>query len=91
MAPDDGGSPIIDYRLWTDNALGRDFEVLVESWTSLTYTAKYLTQGSTYRFKVQAKNLYGHSGFSNVVTIPVAQVPGSPMGLVDLPTITSAS
>ena len=50
----DGGSPLIDYRLWTDDATGGDFIVLEQSLTSLSYTAVGLTQGATYRFKVEA-------------------------------------
>ena len=50
----DGGSPLIDYRLWTDDATGGDFNVLEQSLTSLSYTAVGLTQGATYRFKVEA-------------------------------------
>jgi hypothetical protein len=44
----DGGSPVIDYRLWTDDATGADFIVQEESITSLSYTVQSLTQGSTY-------------------------------------------
>ena len=73
-----GGSPLIDYRLYTDNASGTDFTILVESLTVLEYTATGLTQGATYKFKVEVRNLYGYSEFSEPVTILAAQVPATP-------------
>ena len=40
----DGGSPIVDYRLWTDNASGNTFSILEESLVGVnTYTATSLT------------------------------------------------
>lgn len=50
LAPDDGGSPIIEYKVWYGQ--GDDFTVLEESVEALTYTAKPLTQGETYKFKL---------------------------------------
>lgn len=48
----DGGSPVVDYKVWYDNASGGAFELLEENVASTTYTAMGLTQGSTYKFKV---------------------------------------
>ena len=53
--------------------------MLEESVNALSYTAESLTQGETYRFKVQAKNLYGYSEFSNIVRILAAQSPAKPV------------
>jgi hypothetical protein len=75
----DGGSEILDYSLYTDEATGTDFVVLEESLTTLTYTATSLTQGATYKFKVKARNIYGDSVFSETVTILAAQVPAQPV------------
>ena len=48
----DGGSPIINYKLWFDNASGSTFQVLADGLTTTSFTAEALTQGATYQFKV---------------------------------------
>lgn len=70
----DGGSAVLDYRIWYDNASdGAEFVELVSGLTDLSYTALGLTQGSTYRFKVESRNMYGYSAiFSNEVAILAA-------------------
>jgi len=70
----DGGSPVIDYRVWFDNAsAGASFVELVSGLQSTSFTATGLTQGQTYQFKVESRNIYGYSAsYSNVVTILVA-------------------
>jgi hypothetical protein len=70
----DGGSEVLDYRIWYDNASdGAAFEVLVSGLTDLSYTALGLNQGSIYRFKVESRNIYGYSAvFSNEVAILAA-------------------
>ena len=37
-----------------------------------------MTEGSTYQFKVEARNVYGFSTFSNTVSILAAQIPDEP-------------
>ena len=37
-----------------------------------------MTEGSTYQFKIKARNIYGFSVFSNTVSILAAQVPDQP-------------
>ena len=44
----------------------------------LNYNATSLTKGSTYQFKVEARNMYGFSVSSNTVSILAAQVPDQP-------------
>lgn len=69
----DGGSSLLDYRIWYDNALGEDSFIVLVTVPDLTYTATGLVQGSTYKFKVEARNIYGYSAeFSNTVTILAA-------------------
>jgi hypothetical protein len=43
-----GASPLIDYKLWYDNASGTTWEVFTASITDLEYTVTGLVQGSTY-------------------------------------------
>jgi hypothetical protein len=73
----DGGSTLIDYRLWFDDSTnGVTFTEFVSGLTGTSYTANSLTQGLTYQFKVEARNVYGFSlTYSNIVTILAAQVP----------------
>jgi hypothetical protein len=69
----------LDYKIWYDNANGVANEVLTEGVQTTTYTATGLTQGLTYRFKVQARNIYGFSlGTTNEVIILAAQIPDVP-------------
>jgi hypothetical protein len=50
VAPNfDGGSPVIDYRVWYDNASNGDsFVTFVSGITDTDYIATGLTQGLTY-------------------------------------------
>jgi hypothetical protein len=68
----DGGSSLIDYSIWYDDASGSTFTELVSGVTDLSYTATLLTQGATYQFKVEASNLYGFSAYSDTITILTA-------------------
>jgi len=70
-----GGSAVIDYQILSDLASGNDFVIIASGVTSLNYNATSLIEGSTYQFKVKARNVYGFSTFSNTVTILAAQVP----------------
>ena len=65
---------MIDYRIWTDSAT-ETFTVLASGVISLSYTIMPLNQGLTYQFKVEARNSYGFSVYSNVISILTAQVP----------------
>jgi len=72
-----GGSPLIDYRVWYDSATnGITFSVLQESVAVSEYLATGLTQGLVYQFKVESRNAYGFSVYSDTVSILTAQVPG---------------
>jgi hypothetical protein len=48
---------------------------------STTYTATELTPGTYYEFKVESRNSYGYSVFSDVLTLLAAfkpEAPGAP-------------
>jgi hypothetical protein len=68
----DGGSPIHDYRVWYDNAVGDGNFVVLAEGLQYTHTALNLIQGNVYTFKVQARNDYGYSDFSPTVSILAA-------------------
>lgn len=69
----DGGSAVIDYRLWSDNASGSTFTEVQSGITDTSFTVTGLTQGLTYKFKLQARNVYGYSAtYSLVLTVLTA-------------------
>jgi hypothetical protein len=45
---------------------------LVNGLTTVSYTALSLTPGTIYKFKVEARNIYGYGAFSSEVTILAA-------------------
>jgi hypothetical protein len=69
-----GGTAVLDYRVSYDQA-NDDFVYLVSNLNALTYTAESLTFGLFYKFKVEARNAYGYSEFSSIVTILCAAAP----------------
>jgi hypothetical protein len=74
-----GGSPVLDYSVWYDNAAGGEYTQIASGITSLSYIATSLTQGKTYRFKIKARNVYGFSVLSSFVAILASQKPGLPV------------
>ena len=68
-----GGKPIIDYTILTDTN-----EIVLTNITTTNAIITQLTQGVTYKYKVQARNDIGMSQSSNVVAILAAQAPAAP-------------
>jgi len=48
------------------------FTQLVTGLTTVSYTALSLNPGTTYQFKVAARNIYGYGSFSSIVSILAA-------------------
>lgn len=69
------GTPVIDYRVWYTTAEDNSYQVLVSNQVDPSYTAAPLVTGTTYLFKVQARNSEGYGAFSNEVSILAAQAP----------------
>ena len=66
-----GGTNVLDFQV--SYAHGTDAYLILESGISVTsYTATGLTTGVIYHFKVQARNSYGFSDYSNEVSILAA-------------------
>lgn len=72
-----GGTPVLDYSITYDQALST-FTPLASGIASTSFTATGLSAGLTYKFKIQARNAYGLSGYSQVVSILCATVPSLP-------------
>ena len=72
-----GGDTVDGYRLWFDQAAD-DFVILQPALSVLTFMAEDLTNGETYKFKVQSFNSYGYSEFSDEVAILCATAPDQP-------------
>jgi hypothetical protein len=73
----DGGQPVQEYRVWTDQATGTWKVLKTLNVKSLVVTG--LTPGSRYSFKVQARNSIGYSADSNTITALAAIVPNKPL------------
>lgn len=72
-----GGAAIIDYRV-SIAVQGQAFEYLATGLLTPEYTAINLTPGVTYEFKVQSRNSYDYSDYSEVLTMLMAFVPEEP-------------
>lgn len=70
-----GNSDVTIYNLYWDNASGTSSIELVNSLVT-TYTVSGVSGGSTYRFKVRAKNIYGYGSFSTELVVTPSDVPG---------------
>lgn len=70
--PNTAGTPVIDYRVWYTVLEDNDYQVLVSDQVQPSYTALPLVSGTTYLFKVQARNSEGYGAFSNEVSILAA-------------------
>jgi hypothetical protein len=67
-----GGAPVLDYRLWFDDGRGDSVFEVKQSGLHLSYIVESLVQGTVYTFKVQARNDYGYSDWSDPVSILAA-------------------
>ena len=68
---------IIDYRV-SGAEQGGSFAILAETVLDTTYTVTGLIAGTIYEFKVEARNSYSHSSFSDVLTLLAAFKPEAP-------------
>jgi len=73
-ALDRGNSPILGYRLFWDNNSGVT-SVFVTEGMLFSYTILGILQHQPYKFKVQARNIYGYGDFSDEATIMTTDIP----------------
>lgn len=86
-----GGSAILDYRIYYKLPEGTVWSTLVDDVTTTSYVTTALTQGVSYEFKLESRNIYGLSQTSTpVVTVLQAQVPNAPVSLANDATVTRA-
>jgi hypothetical protein len=71
----DGGSPVVDYTISYKEQNSIDGYEEDTGVPSSPYTITGLTQGITYQVKIQGRNEYGLSDFSDEITVLVAQIP----------------
>jgi hypothetical protein len=75
---EDGGLPVIDYRVSIAEE-GQAFSELESNVILQSYTAISLTSGTTYEFKIESRNSYGYSDFSDSITLLAAFTPEAPV------------
>jgi hypothetical protein len=73
----DGESPLIDYRI-NMAELGGTFSVIATGITVTSYTATGLNAGTTYEFKVEARNSFDFSSPSEVLSLKASWFPEPP-------------
>lgn len=66
-----GNSEIESYQLVFDKSetFGTNFIVIYESQDTTSFLQTGLDQGTRYRFKINAKNIYGYGEFSSDLTV----------------------
>lgn len=90
---ENGGTPIIDYRIWYDMGTGDgNYVILASNIVGQTFTATSLTADVVYSFKVQSRNNHGYStGYSTVLAVRAAKLTTVPLNLANDPTMTGAT
>ena len=74
-----GGSSVLDYKIMYDEGRGDSvYTTLDTQEAGPSYTATLLTAGTTYSFKVYARNAQGYSLGSSPSSILAAQIPDTP-------------
>ena len=74
----DGGDSVIDYKVEMDDDNDGFYSVVATGFASTSHTETGLSAGSSYKFRVSARNSVGYSTPSSVLTIVAATVPSQP-------------
>ena len=78
----DGGDTVIDYAIEMDANNDNSYTEVATGVTAISYTQTGLTSGTSYKFKVRARNSVGFSVYSSVFTIVAATKPDEPTSFV---------
>lgn len=83
VAPADGGSPLLDFLVFSDLAAGTFTQLTptTGSGSITTYSITSLSPGSLYALKVVAQNAVGDSTASPPLSVMAATLPGVPVTL----------
>ena len=76
----DGGSAIINYKVYRGNASG-NLTLVATLDDVLAYNDTGLTDGQVYYYRISAVNLVGESALSNELNVTPGAVPSEPIGL----------
>lgn len=71
---------IEDYRVSIAEQ-GNSFSILASGITDTAYTATGLTFGITYVFKVESRNSYSYSAYSDEIILLCAFIPDPPLSI----------
>lgn len=70
-----GGTPVIDYRVSIAENLVGEFTSIVDGLQATSFTIVSLNFGIIYDFKIESRNIYGYSEFSEILTLLCAYKP----------------
>jgi hypothetical protein len=71
-----GGAIVTEYRISIAQS-GGAFSILAST-PNTYYDASSLTSGTTYGFKIESKNEFGYSGYSDSISLLAAYIPEIP-------------
>ena len=77
-----GGSAILDYRVQSREAGGTYSDLVTVDANTLSYVATSLTSGTTYEFRMFARNQFGDSLPSSELQLLAAYIPDVPTNVV---------
>lgn len=75
--PSNGGTAVLDYRLNYDQGSG-DYVILYTGIAFTSITVTDLTAGVQYKFKIEARNAYGYSDYSDEIIVLSGFTPFKP-------------
>lgn len=69
---------MIDYSIERDDNNDGNYSEVATGVSSTSHTETGLTEGTSYKFRLRARNSVGFSSYSSVITIVAATIPSQP-------------